>query len=96
MDFSAFEVGRFYVAEGACGKTTDLLALWKNKYLWRIIEWDCLEMGGNIIGNQIKGTLVFGLGFLHILAKYVAKIVRFRYNNGTGKGVVLCQLRLQN
>ena len=31
-----------------------------------------------------------------MLAKYVAKIVQSRYNNGTGKGVGLCQLRRQN
>lgn len=26
------------------------------KRVWRIVEWDCLEMGSNAIGNRIKGT----------------------------------------
>jgi len=26
------------------------------KRVWRIVEWDCLEMSSSAIGNQIKGT----------------------------------------
>lgn len=26
------------------------------KRVWRIVEWDCMEIGSNAIGNRIKGT----------------------------------------